>query len=400
MKKEKRMQFSLKDRVLEEKHMHQFFIGKHKVGRNQPCFITAEVGINFDGDWDTALKMIDASAEAGCDGVKFQLFRSERMYVPKAGKLVTANGKKVDIHTLLKTVELSYDWLKKLKKYTEERGMEFFASVCDEVSADALYKVGTPAFKITSYEMTHIPLMEHISGRGVPIILSCGGNTMSELVETIQAAKDAGQKDILLMHCIAKYDAPLDALHLNVLKTLMLQFPDLVIGYSDHSADPVKAPVAAVALGAKMIEKHITLDRSLPGPDHSFALEPHQLKQMVQAIRKTEKDLKQGKSIPIDPKVLGRSERVTFPEEAYVKLYASRMCAAVKDIKKGERFTSKNIAVLRPGELGKKFAKHAVYPIMYNRLIGKKDNHHYAATRNITAGEIVTWDAIMVRSTQ
>lgn len=391
------MKYSIKDRVIEEKNIPQFFIGKHKVGRNQPCFITAEVGINFDGDWDVALKLIDSSAAAGCDGVKFQLFRSERMYVPQAGKLVTASGKRVDIHTLLKSVELSYEWLRKLKTYTEKKGMEFFASVCDEASADALRKVGTSAFKITSYEMTHIPLLEHIASKRIPLILSCGGNTMDELVESIRYARNAGQKDILLMHCIAKYDAPLQALHLNVLKTLMLQFPDVVIGYSDHSADPVAAPVAAVALGAKMIEKHITLDRNLPGPDHSFALEPQQLKKMVEAIRKVEKELQSGRSISINPDVLGRSDRATFPEEAYVKLYASRMCAAVQDIKKGELFSSKNIAVLRPGELGKKFAEDAIYPHMYSRLIGKKDHVRYSAAKNIKAGDIVTWDAVLHR---
>jgi len=395
MKIHRTIPFSVKDRVVVENHIPVFSIGKHKVGRGQPCFITAEIGINYDGNWDTALKMIDVSADAGCDGVKFQVFRSEHMYIPKAGALVTAGGKKVNIHALLKNVELDYNWLQKLRGHAKKRGLEFFASVCDEASADALYKAGTSAFKITSYEMTHIPLIEHVSNRGLPLIISCGGNTMDEVVEAMRATQQAGQKNILLMHCIAKYDAPLKALHLNVLKTLQLQFPDAVIGYSDHSADPIIAPVAAIALGAKMIEKHITLNRRSPGPDHSFALEPQQLAHMVRIIRKTEADLAAGKTVLIDTRVLGRSDRNTFPEEAYIKHYASRMCVAASDIGKGEKFTSKNIVVLRPGEQGEKYLRDAVYPNMYSRLIGKKDGNTYVATKTIQAGEIITWETIM-----
>jgi sialic acid synthase SpsE len=398
MKTSKTIPFMRKDRVIDESKLPLFSIGKRKLGRGQPCFITAEIGINFDGNWSTALKMIDAAADAGCDAVKFQVFRAEHMYIPKAGELVTASGKKVNIRSLLKKVELDYDWLHTLREYAEKKKLEFFASACDEASADALYKAGTSAFKITSYEMTHIPLIEHVSSRGLPLIISCGGNTMDEVVLAIRTAQQAGQKDILLMHCIAKYDAPLNALHLNVLKTLQLQFPDVLIGYSDHSADPVLAPVAAVALGAKMVEKHITLDRRSPGPDHSFALEPHQLKHMVELIRKTEAKLAAGKKVMIDPRVLGRSDRSTFPEEVYIKHYASRMCVAAVDIKRGEKFSAKNVVVLRPGELGEKYAQHALYPSMYSRLLGKRDRHRYVATKAVKAGEIITWGAVLQQS--
>lgn len=384
-----------KDQIIPEESVPKFKIGKKWIGRGTPCFIVAEIGINFDADHEKALKMIDASAEAGCDAVKFQVFRSERMYTQGAGKLMAANGKKVDIHKLLKTVELPYEWLSELKKHTEKRGMEFFASVCDEVSADALRDAGTVAYKIASYEAgSHVPLIAHVSGKGLPIIMSCGGCTISETEEAVSTSRNEGQKNIVLMHCIAKYDAPLSTLNLNVIRTLMGQFPGTIIGYSDHSADPTAAPIAAVALGAKMVEKHITLDKKSEGPDHSFALEPHQLKAMVKAIRQTESKLKQGKGVKVDLKLLGRSDRNPFLEEVYVRDFAFRKLFVIKNIKKNELFTSENIAVLRPGEKGKKFAKTALHSRYYDTLIGKKGNGA-RATRPLKVGDPVTWDAVL-----
>jgi sialic acid synthase SpsE len=384
-----------KDQILAEDSIPRFKIGKKWIGRGEPCFIVAEIGINFDADHEKALEMIDASAEAGCDAVKFQVFRSERMYTQGAGKLVAANGKKVDIHKLLKTVELPYEWLSELKKYAEKRGMEFFASVCDEISADALRDSGTVAYKIASYETgSHIPLIAHVSGKGLPIIMSCGGCTISETEEAVETSRSQGQKNIVLMHCIAKYDAPLSTLNLNVIKTLMGQFPGLIIGYSDHSAHATAAPIAAVALGAKMVEKHITLDKKSEGPDHSFALEPKELKDMVKAIRKTEANLKAGKGIQVDTKVLGRADRNPFLEEVYVRDFAFRKIFVIKNIKKNELISANNIAVLRPGEKGKKYAKLALNSRYFDLLIGK-NGKGARATHPMKVGDPVTWNDVL-----
>lgn len=369
-----------------------FKIGKHAIGQNQPCFIVAEIGINFDGEREKALRMIDAAVDAGCDAVKFQVFRAERMYAKDAGSLIVATGETVDIRDLIKQMELPYDWLKELKSYAEKKGVEFFTSVCDELSADVLEKANVSAYKIASYEITHLPLIEHVAKKGKPLIMSCGGATIAEVEEAIVTAKNAGLTKIVLMHCIAKYDAPLNTLNLNVIRTLKLQYPEIIIGYSDHSSDAVIAPAAAVALGAKMIEKHITLDRSTPGPDHSFALEPHELKAMVKEIRKTEKKLQDKRSISVKTEVLGTTKCDTFPNEEYVRKFAYRLLYATRRIKAGERITKDAIAVLRSGESYKKYYSTGLHPRYYKLLTGTKK---YVATRPINIGQAITWSDIL-----
>lgn len=370
----------------------EFKIGKQKIGGNNPCFIVAEIGINFDGDREKALKMIDAAVDAGCNAVKFQVFRSERMYAKDAGSLIVATGDSVDIHDLIKQMELPYDWLKQLKAYAESKKVEFFTSVCDEVSADVLEETAVEAYKIASYEITHLPLIEHVAKKEKPLIMSCGGATIAEVEEAIATAKSVGLIKIVLMHCIAKYDAPLNSLNLNVIRTLKLQYPEIIIGYSDHSSDAVIAPSAAVALGAKMIEKHITLDRKTPGPDHSFALEPHELKAMVRSIRNTEKKLAAGRSISVEPSVLGTTKCDTFENEEYVRKFAYRLLYATKKIKVGDVISKDNIAVLRSGESYKKYYETGLHPRYYKLFTGKKK---YKATHPVNVGQAITWNDIL-----
>ncbi|GIK83866.1 MAG: spore coat polysaccharide biosynthesis protein SpsE [Patescibacteria group bacterium] len=371
-----------------------FKLGKKNVGKNSPVFIIGEIGINYDGERKKALKLISVAAKAGVDAVKFQIFKSKRMYSENAGSLIVASGDKVDIHDLIKKMELPYEWLKELKSYAEDRGVEFFASVCDEISADALFETKPCAFKIASYEITHLPLLEYVTKKKLPIVLSCGGATMLEVSEAIQTIKEAGGKDIVLMHCISQYDVPLTKLNLNVLKTLQLQFPDLVIGYSDHSAHPTLAPVTAVALGAKVIEKHITLDKSSEGPDHSFALEPDELAEMVQAIREAEQKLKDGETVAVSQKTLGSSERMTFKNEVYVRKFAYRLLYATQPIKVGDLITTNNIAVLRSGENYKKYLKIGLHPRYYKLIV---EPGVYRAQRNIKVGQAISWNDILAR---
>jgi sialic acid synthase SpsE len=353
----------------------EFFIGKTKVGGNNPCFVVAEIGINFDSEYDIALKLIDVAAAAGCNAVKFQLFKAETMYTPKAGKYTTASGKKKDIVDIVRKGELPSIWIPKLKAYTQKKGLEFFVTTCDEHSTDILEKYHASAYKIASYEITHLPLLTYTAKTKKPIIFSSGGAHVSEIIEAVETIKKTNNQKIALMHCIGQYPAPLTTLNLRVISMLRLAFPDVVVGYSDHSEDPVAAPRAAVALGAKIIEKHITLDKNLPGPDHMFALNPAGLALMVKTIRQTEKELNQGKKIKINPVLLGTSERKTFKGEQSVRQFAYRCLFAKEPIKKGERFTKKNLIVLRPGK-----AKRGVEPKYYEFLT----NNKCCATRQIS----------------
>ncbi len=363
----------------------EIIIGKTKVGGDNPCFVVAEIGINFDGKYEQATTLIKAAVKAGCSAVKFQLFKAERMYPKEAGKYLTARGEKKDIVKIIKERELPIDWVPRLRNYTKKKGLEFFSSVCDEESADILEKYGGDAYKNTSYEITHIPLIRHIAKKKKPIIFSCGGATLPEVAEAMEVFQKEGNQNIALLHCIGQYPAPLESLNLSIITTLQIVFPDVVVGYSDHSSDPVIAPRAAVALGAKIIEKHITLDRNFPGPDHSFALNPAELTLMVKTIRKTEKEMKKGKRIKIDPILLGTSERKTYPGEKWLRDFTYRCLFAKRNIKKGEKFTRNNIIVLRPGK-----KKRGLKPKYYELLI-----KGYKAVRNIPQAKGITWDDIL-----
>lgn len=366
--------------------MKEILIGKTKVGGDNPCFVTAEIGINFDGKYEQALKLIDVAADARCNAVKFQLFSATKMYAKNAGKHKNAKGEYDDIIEVVKKGELPVDWIPQLKKYAEEKGLEFFSTVCDEEKADVLEKYGVSAFKIASYEITHIPLLRHVARKKKPIIFSCGGAEIKEISEALDVFKEEGNNEIALLHCVAQYGAELESLNLGIITTLKSAFPDIIIGYSDHSSDSIVAPKTAVALGAKIIEKHITLDRNLPGPDHSFALNPDELKLMVKTIRKTEEKIKKGEEIEIDSKILGSSERKTFEQEKD-REFTYRCVFAKKNIKKGDLFSQNNIAVLRPGE-----NKRGLEPKYYELLI-----RGYRATRDIAENKSLTWDDVLLK---
>jgi len=343
-------------------------IGKTKIGGDNPCFIIAEIGINFDGSYEKALALIDSAKKAGASAVKFQLFRADKMYTKKAGVYYKESGEKGDIFELVKKVELPENWIPKLKEYAESQSLEFFSTACDEQSVDMLEKYKVSAYKVASYEITHIPLLRYIARKQKPIIFSCAGANLKEIEDAFSVFKEEGNSQIILNHCIGKYPAPLEVLNLNAIPFLISKFFQAIIGYSDHSLDPVKAPSAAVALGAKAIEKHITLDRKSPGADHYCAIEPEELVLMVRAIRETEEKMSRGEKVEIDPVMLGKQERETLEEEKYIRDFAYRSVFAIKPIKKGELFTKENIAVLRAGN-----QERGLEPKYFEELIkGKK----------------------------
>lgn len=367
--------------------MKEFKIGKTKVGGNNPCFIVAEIGINFNGKYENALKLIDSAANAFCNAVKFQLFFAEKMYLPNAGEDESGKGKKKDIFEIVKSAELPVSWIPKLKKYANKKGLEFFSTVCEEKGADILKRYKMPAFKFASYEITHIPLLKYVAKFKRPIIFSCGAAEIKEIAEALETFKEEKNNKLALLHCIAEYGAPISKLNLNVIKSLKAAFPNIVVGYSDHSADAALAPRSAVALGAKIIEKHITLDKKMPGPDHFFALEPKELKLMVRTIRKTEQEMKRGLKVQIPETLLGTSERKTYENEWGPRNFAQRCVFSVKNIKKGEKLTKQNIIVLRPGN-----EKRGLHPRYYDLLL-----NGYRATRDIKADKSIVWDDVLLK---
>jgi len=327
-------------------HLHN-----HIVGRNEPILLVAECGINHNGRLDMALQMIEAAAAAGVDAVKFQLFRAEWMYTPKAGLYRTAQGELVPIYELMKELELPCEWLPTLAQACRSQGLEFIMTVCDEWGVAQMDAVDFDAYKVASYELQHWPLLEALAFRNKPVFMSTGAATIQEVREAMALMAPGGKRPVGLLQCTAKYPAPLECLHLAVIQTFAEAFPNCIPGFSDHSSHPIKAPIQAVFHGAQIIEKHFTLDRRLPGADHSFAVEPAELRALVRAVRKAEKRLQEAPhAVKTDKLVAGTSEKRVQPCEESLRRFATRGIFSIAEIQPGERFTKSNIRVLRPGQ--------------------------------------------------
>ena len=250
-------------------------IGNKLVGEGQPCFIIAEIGCNHDGQLEQAKKMIDMAVEAGCDAAKFQSFTANKLFneyydkYPKKGWI-----------DMLKSLELPKEWHKILSDYCKKKGIIFLSSICDEEKADWLEEINVPAFKIPSYELTHLPLLKYVAKKNKPVILSTGIAVVNEISEAIDTIKKEGNEDIILMHCVSAYPGKMEDLNLKTIPFYKQKF-GLPVGLSDHCSS-IESSLFAVALGADIIEKHITPDKSLPGPDHSFALDKQEMKKWLE----------------------------------------------------------------------------------------------------------------------
>lgn len=358
-------------------------IGKKKIGQGSPCFIIAEAGINHNNDLDIAKEMIRVAKKAGVDAIKFQTFRASRLYTIKAGGYKYIKEKE-SIYDVAKRYEIPFWWIPILKEYAERKGLIFFSTVSDELSANKIDKY-VPCYKVASYSITHIPLLKHLARKGKPMIISTGCANLADIDIAVRTVESLGNEQLAIMHCVGQYPAKLSSVNLAVIPSLKSCF-GIPVGFSDHTVHPTKVPEAAVALGADLIEKHFTLSKSMEGPDHAFSLEPHELKEMVKAIRNTERRMKRGESIEIPSFLLGSSRKHTLKEEEYLRTYAYRCLFAIKDIKRGERFTKRNMAVLRPGGY-----KRGLEPIFYEILLRKRAR----AVREIPKGEPITWEDIL-----
>jgi N-acetylneuraminate synthase len=347
--------------------MDGFKIGDRRVGPDAPTFVIAEAGSNHNGELDKAKELIDVAAGAGADAVKFQTFRAEDLYVEESGEVEYLDDER-SIYEIIESMEMPYDWIPELHEYCLDRGVQFMSTPFDERSAAKLEEY-VPAWKIASYTSSHLPFLRHLASTDKPIIMSTGAHELDEVAESVATLRDAGVSDLALLQCVAAYPTPLSEINVRVVETLRNEF-DVPTGLSDHTLDPVTAPTAAVALGASVVEKHFTLDKSMEGPDHEFALEPDQLDEMVTAIRDMEAALGTG-----EKRVLG------VEEELHQK--ARRAIHASEDIEKGEKLTEDNLRVLRPGE-----KESGLHPKFYDEIIGT------TAAVDVAAGDGITWNDI------
>ena len=327
--------------------------------------IIAEAGVNHNGSIKIARDLIDVACDAGADYVKFQTFKAESLSTVHAEKAdyqkkLTAKGESQ--FTMLKKLELSLKDHKSLIDYSKRKNIKFLSTAFDIDSIDLLNDLDIPFFKIPSGEITNLPLLRHIGKIGKPVILSTGMSTMDEIISSVNILINSGisRSHLTVLHCNTEYPTPLEDVNLNAMLTIKDKL-NLDVGYSDHTLG-TEVPIAAVAMGAKVIEKHFTLDRRMPGPDHKASLEPDELKKMITNIRNIEK-------------ALGSKYKNPSKSEEKNILIARKSIVAKKEILKGEIFSENNLTAKRPGV--------GISPMSWDSIIGKK------STRNFKVDELI-----------
>jgi pseudaminic acid synthase len=311
-------------------------IGSHRIGPGNPVYVVAELSANHNQDFDQAARIIRAAKEAGADAVKLQTYTPDTITIRSDRELFRINGNTLwdgrNLHDLYAEACTPWEWQPKLKDIANELGLDLFSSAFDSTSVDFLESMNVPAHKVASFELVDIPLIEKVARTGKPLILSTGMATLTEIQEAVQAARDAGASEIVLLKCTSAYPAPADEMNLKTIPELANRF-SVPAGLSDHSMG-IAAPVAGVALGACMVEKHLTLSRAERGPDSAFSLEPDEFKAMVDAVRVTEK-------------ALGDVHFGAGAREAWSRTLR-RSLFVVEDVKVGEEFTPSNVRSIRP----------------------------------------------------
>jgi N,N'-diacetyllegionaminate synthase len=344
-------------------------IGDRKIGPGQPCFVLAEAGVNHNGHVGLALKLVDAAADAGADAVKFQTYKADRLVspdAPKAAYQVRATGGGESQFEMLRRLELSEKAHWKILAHARERGILMLSTPFDAESADFLDRLGLAAFKIGSGEITNLPLLAHIAAKGKPVILSTGMSWLAEVAEAVRTVREAGARDLVLLHCVSNYPADPRDVNLRAMRTMTDAF-GVPVGYSDHTVGN-EVSLAAVALGACVIEKHFTLDRSLPGPDHKASLEPAELTALVRGIRVVEQALGHGRKEPT-------------AAEADTARVARKSIIMGRDAQAGTILTMDLLAVKRPGT--------GLPPAMLNEIVGR------TLAEDVKAGTVIDLEMLV-----
>jgi pseudaminic acid synthase len=344
-------------------------IATREVGLGGPAYIVAELSANHNQDYEQAVRIIHAAKQSGADAVKLQTYTADTITVASTREEFRIGGGTLwdgrNLHDLYSEACTPWEWQPRLKKVAENLGMDLFSSAFDSTAVDFLEEMGVPAHKVASFELVDLPLIQRMARTGKPLIMSTGMASVEEIEEALQSARDAGATQIALLKCTSAYPAPADEMNLRTIPEMARRF-GVPVGLSDHTMG-IAAPVAAVALGACIIEKHLTLSRATPGPDSAFSLEPHEFKAMVEAVRTAEK-------------ALGEAHFGVSAKEEASRVFR-RSLFVVEDVKRGEVFTEANVRSIRPG--------HGLHTRHLAEVLGKR------AMRDIERGTPLSWDLVV-----
>ncbi len=343
-------------------------IGQWRIGPNRPCFVIAEAGVNHNGSREMAFRLVDAAVHAQANAVKFQTFVSEQVIsvaAPKAAYQRETTGSGESQLEMVKKLEFAPQVFGEIQNYCKSAGILFLSTPFEESSADVLEALDVPAFKIPSGEITNFPFLEHVARKRRPIIVSTGMADLEEVRAAVEVIRNCGDPELILLHCVSSYPANPASVNLRSMHTLTHEF-SVPVGFSDHTLG-IEVALAAVALGATVIEKHLTLGKTLPGPDHPASLEPHEFAAMVRGIRIVESALGDGCKRP-------------SPEELDTASVARKSLVSTRALARGTILTEDAVAIRRPGT--------GLAAAMRSQLIGRR------LSRDVSAGEVFDWEML------
>jgi pseudaminic acid synthase len=346
---------------------HHIVVNGREISNTAPVYIIAEMSANHDQNFEQAVKILQVASEAGADAVKLQTYTPDTMTIDCDNKYFRIRGtiwEGKNLYSLYDEAYTPWDWHPKLKKIAEDLGIALFSTPFDATAVDFLEQMGVPAYKVASFEVVDLPLLRKIARTGKPVIMSTGMATLAEIDEAVQTLRHAGCTQLALLKCTSAYPASPEEMNLRTIPHLADAF-SVPAGLSDHTLG-ITVPIAAVALGACIIEKHITISRDIPGPDSAFSLEPQEFKQMVEAVR-------------IAEKALGTINYQTTKKEQEIVVFR-RSLFVVRDMKEGEAFTKENVRSIRPGA--------GLSPKYLQVILGRK------ASRDLERGTPLNWDLI------
>lgn len=344
-------------------------IGRRTIGPGHPAYIVAEISANHRQNYEEAVRLVRAAKEAGADAVKLQTLTPDTITLKSDRPFFRVGGGTLwdgrTLYDLYDETYMPWEWQPRLQEVAQQLGLDLFSSPFDPTAVDFLEKMRVPAYKVASFEIVDLPLVQRMARTRKPLVISTGMATLQEIRDAMKAARSAGAKQIVLLKCNSGYPAPPEEMNLNTIPDMRRRFR-VPVGLSDHTQG-IAAPIAAVVLGACMIEKHFTLSRSVPGPDSAFSLEPAEFRMMVEAVRTAEKSL-------------GRPEYRPTPAEAKSRPFR-RSLFVVADVRKGEPFTEANVRSIRPA--------NGLHPRYLPEVLGRK------AAVDIARGTPLSWDLVV-----
>lgn len=343
-------------------------IGSRRIGPGRPVYLIAEMSANHNGDYEQAVRLIQAAAQSGADAVKLQTYTADTMTIDSPDELFQIGGGTIwdgrKLYDLYREAQTPWEWQPKLKQVAEGLGLDLFSTPFDETAVRFLEKMDVSAYKIASFELVDLPLIRAVARTGKPIIMSTGMASIEEIAEALEAARSVGATQLALLKCNSAYPAPPEEMNLKTIEDLAARFK-VPIGLSDHTLGSACA-IASVALGACIVEKHFTLDRNTAGPDSAFSIEPPQLADLVDSIRTVEK-------------ALGEPHYGPLAKEA-ASLNYRRSIFVVADIAAGQQFTEENVRIIRPGQ--------GLAPKHYDQVLGR------IAIEDISRGTPLAWSLV------